>query len=288
MSQLSTLAPDLKESLETCYGNNRFKCPRHACFYFHEGFATARHRDQHVIRHERPFCCSHDGCSRMQTGFSNENELNVHLRRSHPDPESLSWKFPKPSVLKNADIKRDSTVQCYLCPKRFTRPSILKSHLRTHTSERPFSCTVCGKSFLRKSDVTRHIPVHSGEKKFECRGDLKHGGQWGCGRRFPRVDALNRHLRSESGMACMKSLREEEFSEQLRDEAVQPEALVTSVDTRYAFWNGKLPAALIAQYPTLATLEALDFEGDGFEHDSFLNDAFPLGPHGFLEDTMHS
>ena len=66
--------------------------------------------------------------------------------------------------------------QCTLCPKRFTRAYNLRSHLRTHTAERPFVCTVCGKAFARKFDLKRHERLHSGEKEFVCKGDLKATG----------------------------------------------------------------------------------------------------------------
>jgi uncharacterized Zn-finger protein len=76
--------------------------------------------------------------------------------------------------------KHPATFQCTLCPKRFTRAYNLRSHLRTHTDERPFVCTVCGKAFARQHDRKRHEGLHSGEKKFVCKGELKQGGHWGC------------------------------------------------------------------------------------------------------------
>src|ERR1700722_7170579 len=109
--------------------------------------------------------------------------------------------------------KHPATFQCHLCPKRFTRAYNLRSPLRTHTDERPFVCTVCGKAFARQHDRKRHEGLHSGEKKFVCRGDLSRGGNWGCGRRFARADALGRHFRSEAGRVCIKPLLEEEAQE---------------------------------------------------------------------------
>ncbi|KAF2086156.1 hypothetical protein K490DRAFT_74695 [Saccharata proteae CBS 121410] len=106
--------------------------------------------------------------------------------------------------------KHPATFQCSLCPKRFTRAYNLRSHLRTHTDERPFVCSVCGKAFARQHDRKRHEGLHSGEKKFVCRGVLKEGGAWGCGRRFARADALGRHFRSEAGRVCIRPLLEEE------------------------------------------------------------------------------
>lgn len=66
--------------------------------------------------------------------------------------------------------KHPATFQCSLCPKKFTRAYNLRSHLRTHTDERPFVCTVCGKSFARQHDLKRHEGLHVKEAKPEDKG----------------------------------------------------------------------------------------------------------------------
>lgn len=161
--------------------------------------------------------------------------------------------------------KHPATFQCHLCPKRFTRAYNLRSHLRTHTDERPFVCTVCGKAFARQHDRKRHEGLHSGEKKFVCRGDLSRGGQWGCGRRFARADALGRHFRSEAGRICIKPLLDEESQERDRQlmnhqqQHLQPMAQPLMVPAQgidgQQGGNFILPAALLAQYPALQTLQ---------------------------------
>lgn len=91
---------------------------------------------------------------------------------------------------------------CEACGKEFNRPYNLKSHLRTHTKERPYSCRKCGKTFARQHDRKRHEDLHSGEKKYQCRGQLANGVWWGCGKRFARPDALRRHFCTDSGRGC--------------------------------------------------------------------------------------
>ena len=159
--------------------------------------------------------------------------------------------------------KHPATFQCTLCPKRFTRAYNLRSHLRTHTDERPFVCTVCGKAFARQHDRKRHESLHSGEKKFVCKGDLKAGGQWGCGRRFARADALGRHFRSEAGRICIKPLLDEEMMERQRlwgeqqmmaQNLAAPAGAMMDPNAGFGMDNIGLPAALLAQYPALAQM----------------------------------
>lgn len=202
--------------------------------------------------------------------------------------------------------KHPATFQCNLCPKRFTRAYNLRSHLRTHTDERPFVCTVCGKAFARQHDRKRHEGLHSGEKKFVCKGDLKQGGQWGCGRRFARADALGRHFRSEAGRICIKPLLEEEAIERQRDwqekqmqnmqnMQATPMAPGLSLD---AEGNFALPAALLLQYPVLATMSwphggdddpagNSSFDASGDEAGYLSNDPGPQESNGHQQPSTY-
>lgn len=177
------------------------------------------------------------------------------------DPE----RTPSNGADKGRVQKHPATFQCNLCPKRFTRAYNLRSHLRTHTDERPFVCTVCGKAFARQHDRKRHEGLHSGEKKFICRGNLQSNQQWGCGRRFARADALGRHFRSEAGRVCIKPLLDEEAAERQRawmeeqQQAQVPAGLVAPQPMlsmpQTDLMGNFLPAALLQQYPALAGID---------------------------------
>jgi len=72
------------------------------------------------------------------------------------------------------------------CGKVFTKPYNLKSHIKIHSSERPFKCQYCKARFSRGHDLNRHTRLHTGVKPFECQK---------CKKRFSRSDALSHHIK---------------------------------------------------------------------------------------------
>ncbi|KAF9934872.1 hypothetical protein BGZ65_003583 [Modicella reniformis] len=72
------------------------------------------------------------------------------------------------------------------CDKVFSRAYNLTSHMKTHSSDRPFTCGIgaCTLAFARRHDRERHVRLHTGEKPYFC--DI-------CKAGFMRNDALHRH-----------------------------------------------------------------------------------------------
>ncbi|XP_030848695.1 zinc finger protein 696 isoform X2 [Strongylocentrotus purpuratus] len=78
--------------------------------------------------------------------------------------------------------------QCKICLKSFMH---LKSHMKVHTSERPFKCSVCDKGFIERRHLENHMRSHTGEKPFECSV---------CQKAFSRATHLTYHLRTHTGI----------------------------------------------------------------------------------------
>lgn len=94
---------------------------------------------------------------------------------------------------------RSSSVKkhkCQYCSTEFTRQHNLKSHLLTHSHEKPYVCQTCNQRFRRLHDLKRHSKLHTGERPHICPK---------CGRKFARGDALARHNKGPGGCAGRRS-----------------------------------------------------------------------------------
>jgi hypothetical protein len=92
----------------------------------------------------------------------------------------------RPPTVKKPKKVRPTSFPCteHGCGKSFNRAYNLTSHMKTHSSEKPFLCGACPLAFARRHDRERHVRLHTGEKPYSCAI---------CGAGFMRNDALLRH-----------------------------------------------------------------------------------------------
>jgi uncharacterized Zn-finger protein len=116
-----------------------------------------------------------------QSSIQNRQGLNVQI------PVDIQGKD-------NPESPSTNRYKCPYCSADFTRQHNLKSHMLTHSQEKPYECPTCQARFRRQFDLNRHTKLHASESPHTC---LK------CGRKFARSNTLARH--NKAGCAGRQS-----------------------------------------------------------------------------------
>ena len=154
----------------------------HASYFDEKGF----HPPQLINPSLHHFTNNHFQQQRNLNEFISPQDTNTSKpkkkRKQRTSFKSSSAVDPDNSELEE---EGEGTLDCPECPKKFNRLFNLKSHMKSHASERNYQCELCPTSFRRSHDLKRHHrSLHSTEKNFACQF---------CSKKFSRMDALKRH-----------------------------------------------------------------------------------------------
>ena len=75
---------------------------------------------------------------------------------------------PKSRKMSSVSIKEELRFECPYCEYKSCRADNLKSHVRTHTGERPYQCRLCSLRYKIKSHLNRHFKrTHRKKEEFQ-------------------------------------------------------------------------------------------------------------------------
>lgn len=116
-------------------------------------------------------------CKICRKGFRRSDWLAKHMNM-HRDKRQASLD------------RRKKRHACDYCEKTYQSRDALRSHLRTHTGERPYQCAICEKRFYNEGSRKMHLRCHSEDRPYTCSE---------CGHSFKRSGTLNKHKRIHTG-----------------------------------------------------------------------------------------
>ena len=118
-------------------------------------------------------------CYHCNKTFKTELILRTHIKNTHMEKDPL--KCTDCEGIFNSEVRLrhhlmvvhnrlEGTLACPHCPKRFVNQLRLKTHMISHSEERPYTCEICGFNLKTKIQLIKHHQNrHSDERPLQCK-----------------------------------------------------------------------------------------------------------------------
>ncbi|KAF9914681.1 Transcription factor IIIA, partial [Lobosporangium transversale] len=132
--------------------------------------------------------------------IQNEDE-KVTISDQEPVHEVTSHRSSISSKMSSSSKAKQYICLYSGCGKKYTKPSRLAAHERSHTDERPYRClyTGCNAAFRREDHLAVHVKSHGSIREFQCINP-------GCTKSYYTKDKLARHVKTHNELASLSSI----------------------------------------------------------------------------------
>ena len=127
----------------------------------------------------KKFMCFVSGCD---YSTHNKEYLRMHEKTHNSvqmpcDFKGCNYKSKRKPTLKahiasHCDGVREKNIECPLCAKMFHKFTSMKSHLRSHSNEKPWQCSLCSFEAKLKDSLNKHLEAVHGELRSKSREQL--------------------------------------------------------------------------------------------------------------------
>ena len=129
---------------------------QYECYHCLRGFADKDSLSRHKADHKKGFQCKNCHDDNIRTF----EMLLDHLKFCRPKPDETADT--------DSDQSPDLSVSCKVCLKRILTPSLLRAHMRVHSTGEKFECCFCLLGFEDEILLQEHKRTHDTKNSYLC------------------------------------------------------------------------------------------------------------------------